>query len=61
MYFEDTTDNSAIGQHVEVILVPLAGGTAVRGPFQDELSHFEKDAPAAGACRGFKRHSYGRS
>jgi hypothetical protein len=35
--FEDAADDSAIGQHVEVILIPLPGRARGRGAFEDEV------------------------
>jgi hypothetical protein len=34
---EDAADNRAVREHVEIIIVPLAGGTTVGRSFQDQL------------------------
>jgi len=33
MDLQDTADNDAIGKHVEVVVVPLAGGAGSGGAF----------------------------
>src|SRR5262249_40652999 len=35
--YQNTTDYGAIGKHVVVILIPLAGGTRGRCAFEDQL------------------------
>src|SRR6516225_8035150 len=39
-YLRDTTDDDAIGEHVEIIFVPLAEGPAGRCAFKDEVVLF---------------------
>jgi hypothetical protein len=33
MYLQDRTDYGAIGKHVEIVVVPLAGGAGSGGAF----------------------------
>src|SRR5262245_16755272 len=37
VHLHDAADNGAIGEHVEVIVVPLAGRTRSRGVLEDQL------------------------
>ena len=34
---EDAADNVAVGHHVVIVVLPLAGWTASRGAFEDEV------------------------
>src|SRR5262249_32255159 len=36
---QDATDNSAIRQHVEIVIVPFTGGTRNGSPLQDQRGH----------------------
>jgi hypothetical protein len=36
MYLQDTTDHDAIGEHVEIVVVPLAGRPACGGAFENQ-------------------------
>jgi hypothetical protein len=36
MHFQDATDHRAIGEHVEVVVVPIARWAACRGAFEDQ-------------------------
>ena len=37
--FHDAPDRDAIGKHVEIVIVPLAGGARGGGAFEEQLSH----------------------
>jgi hypothetical protein len=34
---EDAADNFAVGEHVEIVVIPFAGGTASRRAFEGEV------------------------
>jgi hypothetical protein len=38
--FEDAADDNAIGQHIEVVIVPLAGRARGGGAFEDQPGHY---------------------
>src|SRR5215472_2897796 len=49
MDLEDATDNSAIDEHIEILVVPFAGRTGGRGALEDQivLVHFTEPTCAA--------------
>src|SRR6266480_1843370 len=42
VHLEDATDNRTIGEHVEVVLVPLTSGAARCGALQNEFSQVKQ-------------------
>jgi hypothetical protein len=54
MYLHDATDDSAIREHVEIVVIPFAGRPACCGAFEDQviLVHLATN----GAADGWVRH-----
>src|SRR5262249_54439881 len=52
VHLHDATKDSAVGEHVEVVVVPLAGGARGRGAFEDQivLVHFYQVSGDFGCC-----------
>src|SRR5262245_50580112 len=40
--FQDAADDDTIGEHVEVVLIPLARGPTRRSPFEKQNSHLSR-------------------
>ena len=47
VHLEDATDNRTIGEHVEVVLVPLTSGAARCGALQNEFSQVKQSSRSA--------------